>query len=164
MSMKSRSRIKTIQERQAKRNIFLSIFGIIVLLAALVVFGIPFLVNFSLFVEKKMDTKSLGKLKTDSYIPPPQLDISYTATNSGVIVVGGSGQEGQTIYLYVNNDRIADTEVASDSTFSFDNVHLQEGENEIFAKAKVDNKNSDESNTLNIAYVKYPPDISIDSP
>ncbi|MDP3940698.1 MAG: hypothetical protein Q8Q49_00150 [bacterium] len=162
--MRSRSRIKSSQERQAKRNIFLSIFGMIALLVAIVVFGVPFLVNFSLFVEKKMDSKSLGQSKTDAYIPPPQLDISYTATNSGVIMVNGSGQEGQTVYLYVNNERVADTEVTSDSSFVFDDVHLQEGDNEIFTKAKVDNKSSDESNTLNITYIKDPPDISIDSP
>ncbi len=162
--MSSRSRIKNFKERQAKRNIFLSLFGLIALFIAIIVFGIPFLVNFSLLVEKKIDTKGASLAKTDSYIPPPQLDVSFTATNSGVITVGGTGQEGQTIYLYVNNDRIADTNVENDNSFAFDNVHLQEGTNKIFAKAKIDNKNSEDSNTLQLTYIKNPPDLSIDSP
>jgi hypothetical protein len=162
--MRSRSRISNYKERQAKRNIFLSVFGLITLGLAILIFGIPFLTNFSLFVEKKIDPNAGSQSSTDTYIAPPLLDISYTATNSGVISVGGSGQKGQTIYLYVNNDRIADTEVSDDETFSFDDIRLQDGDNEIFAKAKVKNQTSDDSEQYHITYIKNPPDLSIDSP
>lgn len=162
--MKSRSRIKNYRDRQAKRNIFLSIGGIIALLLLIVIFGIPFLINLSLFVEKKIDAKNINNNNTAAYIAPPQIDISYTATNSGVIMVGGSGQENQTIYLYVNNEKIADQKLTDDLSFVFDGVRLQEGNNEIFAKAKEDNKSSNESNIVHINYIKDAPEISIDSP
>lgn len=162
--MKSRSRIRNYQNRKAKRNIFLSIVGIITLFILILIFGIPFLINLSLFVEKKIDAKNTNSNNTAAYIAPPQIDISYTATNSGIIMVNGSGQEDQTVYLYVNNEKIADQKINSDLSFSFDGVRLNEGNNEIYTKAKVDNKSSNESNIVHINYIKDPPEISIDSP
>lgn len=159
-----RSRIRQTKEQEAKRNLFLSIAGLAVLLVVIVVFGIPFLINLSLFVEKKIDPNGTNQSTTDAFVPPPILDISYTATNSGVIIVGGSGQKGQTIYLYVNNDRVADQEVSDDSTFAFDNIRLKEGENELFAKAKEGKNTSETSNTAHINYIKDAPDLGVDSP
>lgn len=159
-----RSRIKNSKDKQAKRNIFLSAAGIILLIILIVIFGIPFLVNLSLFVEKKVDADTDDSSNTAAYIAPPQLEIPYTATNSGVITVGGSGQEDQTISLYVNNEKVAEEKLSDELSFAFDDIRLNDGDNEIFAKAKVGKKSSNESEIAHVTYIKDAPEISIDSP
>lgn len=159
-----RSRIKNSKNQQAKRNIFLSAAGMVVLLVLIVIFGIPFLVNLSLFVEKKVDGDSADSTNATAYIAPPQLDISYSATNSGVITVGGSGQEEQTVSLYVNNEKVAEEKLSDELSFAFDGIRLKDGDNEVFAKAKVGKKSSNESDIIHINYIKDAPEISIDSP
>lgn len=159
-----RSRIRQSKDSLAKRNILLSIGGLLLIFVLIIIFGIPFLINLSLFVEKKIDNSTTGKSDAAAYIAPPQLDISYTATNSGVITVGGTGQEDQTISLYVNNERVDEQELTDDLSFAFDGIRLQEGTNEIFAKAKVAKKSSNESEHFSINYIKDAPEISVDSP
>ena len=71
----------------------------------------------------------------------------------------------QKIKLYVNGDDVDETEVKKDKSFTFENVELEPGANEIKVKALTENnKQSDYSDALNITYVDKPPSLEINSP
>jgi len=162
MAKKRYSRLSKRTENQSRKNLILSMLGIIVVLVLLVRFGIPLLVNFSLFLsgqKKDESTKSASSV----YLSPPVLDQIANATNSAEFIVTGTGVKNGEIDLYVN-DSLSDKKTAEDNgSFSF-NVTLQTGDNKIKAKATKDDKESDFSNELDVTYRNSPPSLSLDSP
>ena len=51
----ARSRVKYHLKQQSSRNIFLALGGIIIIIVLVMIYGMDFLVNFSLFVKKGTD-------------------------------------------------------------------------------------------------------------
>lgn len=162
----ARSRVNKTLEREAKRNLFLAITGIIFIIVLLLVFGVPLFIKFSDFVgQTKDDGTNTADNNAPSIIAPPTLDQTFEATNSAEINVTGSAVGKQNITLYVN-DEIADKEESKDDgSFEFKNVELNEGENTITARATSDSgKKSNLSPEIQITYLKNPPSLTIDSP
>ncbi len=160
---RNKSRLSRRTESQSRKNLFLSILGIVVVLVLLVKFGIPLLVNFSLFLsgQKKPDMSS--KSSQTTYLSPPVLDQTTNATNSADFIITGTAVKNEEIDLYVN-DLLSSKKIAEDNgNFSFQ-VTLQTGENKIKAKVAKDNKESDFSNELDVTYRNAPPSLSLDSP
>jgi hypothetical protein len=81
-----------------------------------------------------------------------------------MISISGVAQKNQKIFLYVNNEKVDETFADDNGKFFFDNVLLQEGDNEIFVRASVKAETSGSSNRLRIKYLRTPPSLSIDSP
>ena len=156
------SRLSRRLESQSRKNLFLSILGIIVVLILLIKFGIPLLVNFSLFLSgQKKDEPS--KNASSSYLSPPVLNQTASATNSAEFIVTGTASRNEEINIYVN-DSLSDKKEAEDNgNFSF-KVTLQNGDNRIKAKAKKDDRESNFSNELEVTYKNAPPSLSVDSP
>ena len=162
MAKKRYSRLSRRLENQSRKNLFLSIFGIIVVLILLVKFGIPLLVNFSLFLSgQKKDEPS--KNASYSYLSPPVLNQTANATNSAEFIVTGTALKNEEIEVYVNDSLFDKKETEDNGNFSF-RVTLQTGDNKIKAKAKKDDRESDFSNELEVAYKNAPPSLSVDSP
>lgn len=159
----SRSRLSRRIENQSKKNLFLSILGIIIVLILLIKFGIPLLVNFSLLISGSNNPKEQAVRTKAIFTNPPLLNPISTATNSAKVTVSGMAVSSQTIDLYVNDNLIDKTEADKNGNFSFD-VTLNLGENKIKTKASKDNKESDSSNTLNIVYKSTPPSLEVNSP
>lgn len=162
--MTTKSRLNRNLEKRTKKRLYLSVLGIIVVLFLLVKFGIPGLINFSLFLANGKDAQLAQKANNQSIILPPTLIQSFSATNSAQINVNGSGAPKQQIELFVNNNLTDTTSTKDDGSFSFDNITITSGGNTIKAKAKADNKESDFSNTLSITFANKAPSLSIDSP
>ncbi len=160
---KSQSRLTRRLEKQSRKNLILSILGIFIVLVLLIKFGIPLLVNFSLFVSQTKSSSEPTKQNAASFINPPTLNPMPNATNSARITISGSASQNQTIDLYVNDSLIDKTSVNEDGNFSFD-VNLNKGENKIKAKANQDKKESDFSDTLNITYKSSEPVLEVTSP
>ncbi len=159
------SRLSRREVRQSKKKLIYSLGGIIIVLILLVKFGIPLLTQFSLLVAGRSQTND-GTTTTNqpSFIAPPVLNQSFTATNSAQITVSGTAQNKQQIKLYVNDSVVDTQDVQSDGTFSFQNVSLKNGENTIQAKAKMNDKESDFSNPLTISYLNKAPSLDVNSP
>jgi hypothetical protein len=162
-----RSRLSRHAARNTKKDILLTLFGIIVVFFLLGKFGLPILINATLFVSGSKDTAEPQTVKQTKFVPPPTLLSTFDATNSAQIAVKGSGSEGQTIELFVNNKSVDKTTVDKDKKFSFIGVKLTKGDNNIHAKAiDKDDKEakSDFSNTVTIRYKSGNPNLTVDSP
>ncbi len=160
---RNKSRLSRRLESQSRKNLFLSILGIIIVLALLLKFGIPLLVNFSLFLSGSKKPDESSKSASSIYLSPPVLDQTTNATNSAEFIITGTAVKNEEIDLYVNDSLSDRKETENNGNFSF-KVTLQTGANKIKAKVTKDNKESDFSNELDVSYKNVPPSLSLDSP
>lgn len=159
----NRSRLSRKLEKQTIKNLIVSILGILIVIIVLFKFGIPLLINFSLFVSGTK-TQETSTRNTSTFIPPPILNSEYYATNSAQVKIEGSGSPNQVIDLYINGDLVDKTETKDDGSFSFETL-LVPGENIIRAKAITsDGKESSLSESLTIIFKSDPPSLEIKSP
>ncbi|MEK7502097.1 MAG: hypothetical protein AAB609_01065 [Patescibacteria group bacterium] len=163
MKRNKNSRLSRRLESQSRKNLFLSVLGIIVVLVLLVKFGIPLLVNFSLFLSGQNKSDESSKSTSTAYLSPPVLDQSANATNSAEFIITGTAVKDEEIDLYINDSLSDKKETGDNGNFSF-KVTLETGDNKIKAKARKDDKESDFSNELEISYKNEPPSLSVDSP
>lgn len=159
----ARSRLSRRIEAKTKKNLFLSILGIIVVMFLMFKFGLPLLVNLSLFLSGSKGNQEQSENKNPSFIPPPILNSFPQATSSANITISGIASKNQTINLYINDDLISETETNDDGSFSFKET-VKPGENTIKAKAVVDDKESEFSQPTTIIFKNAPPSLSINSP
>ncbi len=171
--MRRRSRLSRSIEDQSRKNIIISILGIVLIIVVLAKFGLPLFTTFTSFlIGAKNSSEQKNQNDTPLFVSPPILDLVKSATNSAKITVSGTASDNQIITLYVNGDLIDKTKVGKNNTFSFKDVELKKGENKIKAKATVDtnnlaDKNKKESGFSNeeiITYKSGEPSLSIDSP
>lgn len=160
----NRSRLSRRIEKQSQKTFLLSILGIALIVFALIKFGMPLLINFSLLLAGK-DTTDFKSQNSASFVPPPVLDPLFDATNSAEISISGKANKDETVKLYVNGELADNVKVKDDNGFEFKNVVLKDGENSIRTKAQKDNKEeSDFSKETIVIYKKEPPILSVDSP
>lgn len=158
-----RSRLTERIETQTKRNIILTVIGIIIIVILLWKFGVPLMATVSFMLAGSKNEESTEK--KDTYIAPPTLDDTYDATNSARVNISGSSLNTTTIELFVNNEKVDNTKVEDGNTFSFTAVPLDSGENSIKVRAIGDgNQKSNFSNIVTITYLNKAPELSIDSP
>lgn len=159
----NRSRLTRKLEKQTIKNLILSVLGIVIILIALIKYGIPLLVNLSLFVSgtKKQESSNPS---TSTFIPPPILSSKYESTNSAQVKIEGSGSPNQIIDLYINGNLVDKIETKDDSSFSFETL-LVPGENIIRAKTITENgKESNLSESLTITFKSVAPTLEIKYP
>lgn len=157
-----RSRLTKRMEQKTKKNLALSVLGIILIVFFVFRFGTTLLVNFSLFLSGSQN-KTETKAQDSSFIAPPVLDSFPEATASANIIISGIASKNQTIDLYINDD-LTDTVKAGDNgRFSFKET-IKPGESTIKVKAVVNEKESDFSNSIITAFKNAPPSLNITSP
>lgn len=154
-----RSRLSKRMEQKTKKNLALSILGIILIVLFVFKFGIPLLVNFSLFLSGSQNKVEL-KAQNPSFIAPPTLDSFSQATSSADIIISGIASRKQKINLYINDNLVNTTITMDDGKFSFKEV-VNPGENTIKAKAVINEKESDFSNVINVTLKNTPPYLNI---
>jgi len=158
-----RSRLERKNNDQiTKKTVFFG-FLTIVIVAALLIFGLPFLIKFSVFLgESKKTTVNSSKV-----LPPlaPRLVIPFEATNSGKISVSGFAESKVTVELFKNEVSIGKTEVTENGDFNFKDISLDEGDNNFSAIASTEkNGSSDGSASTNIIFDKTPPSLTLTNP
>lgn len=157
-----RSRLSKRMEQRTKKNLILSVFGIILIIFLVFKFGIPLLVNLSLFLsgsQSKVETN----VQNPSFIAPPILDSFPQATASANIIISGIASKNQTINLYINDNLVDTVNAGDDGRFSFKET-VKPGENTITAKVVVDKKESDISNSIITSFKNAPPSLNVNSP
>lgn len=159
----NRSRLSKRLERQSIKNLLLSIFGILFIVVVLLKFGVPLLVNFSLFVSGTKSQDTTVNSKT-SFVPSPILNSQEVATNSAKIQIEGSALPNHTIVLYVNGALVDKIQIGKEGNFS-STVTLTLGENIIKARAtNPDGQESTLSEGLIIVFKSEGPNLEIMSP
>lgn len=159
----TRSRLTRRVEQKTKRNLFLSVLGIILVIFLVFKFGIPLLVNVSLFLSGAKNNQEQVQNQNPAFIAPPILNPLPQATSSANIIISGIGAEDQEIHLYINDELIDKTETENDGRFSFEEK-ITPGEKTIKAKSVVDDKESEFSQPITTALKSAPPSLTITSP
>lgn len=160
----NRSRLSKKQTYKSVKNLFWSVIGIMAIIFILVKFGIPLLVNFSLFLSgTQADQKSQSK-DNNSFVPIPILSSQNVATNSAQTKIQGSASPQHSIILYLNGN-LAD-KVSTDANGNFSStITLSPNTNIIKAKAVAsDGKESEFSEGLTIIFKNTSPTLDISAP
>ena len=164
MRYNTRSRLHKRLENKSRKNFLFNLIGIVFIAVLLFKFGIPILINFTLFVSGQTGSKADTIQKNNvSFVAPPVLNPLPIATNSAEIVVSGTASKNQTISLYVNNIMTDQAKTQDNGNFSF-NLTLTEQENIVKARSIVKDKESDFSQSLNISYKDSAPALNIEHP
>jgi len=159
-----RSRLKKRLERQIIKNLFLSILGIIVIVFLLIKFGIPLLVNVSLFLSGADTNQDPQTVDKSAFVATPILNADFLATNSARIKINGSSLPNYTVLLYVNGN-LADKVLADNNGNFSSQTTLAPNENIIKAKSvSSDGKESKLSEGITIIFINSPPTLEISSP
>lgn len=150
-------------EQSSRKNLFLNVLGIILVVLLVFKFGIPLLVNVSLFLSGSKSNQGQFQNQDSSFIAPPILDSFPLATGSANIIISGLASKNQTINLYINDELIDKIDASEDGKFSFKET-ITAGEKIIKVKAVENNRESDFSNSIITVFKSAPPSLNIISP
>lgn len=160
-----RSRLeKKSDEEITRKTIFLGILTIVVFVL-LLVFGLPFLIRFSIILgdlKRGKDTE-----QGDRVLPPtaPRIVIPYEATNSAIITIGGYAERNVAVELLKNEVSIGRAEVNDNGEFVFSDVPLDQGESVFTAVAISEKGGSGEtSKEAKVTFDDKPPSLSMVNP
>lgn len=158
------SRYGRIEERKQRRKLLLAVVGSLALIIFFVAFGMKLLVGFSVFVGS-LHSGPTPTPQTQVLILPPALDPLPAASNSGSLTITGTGQQGLTLVIYMNDNDTKELPVPKSGSFSAQLTGLKDGSYTISAKLVNDKGNtSDLSNIITTSIKKSPPTLDITSP
>jgi hypothetical protein len=157
-----RSRLSRRMEDKTKKNFIFSVLGIILIILLVLKFGIPLLVNLSIFLSGSQN-KEETKIQNTSFIAPPVLDSFPIATASADIIVSGIASKKQTVNLYINGELVNTVNADDKGMFDFKET-IKPGENTIKATVVTNNKESDFSNIITTTFKSAAPSLNINSP
>lgn len=160
-------RKKKISIKGAYLRLFASVGSIVAILAIFYFFGLTILSNIDILWRfLKPGSSDYFTTSGDTTPPsPPHLYPLQPATKEPTINIGGFAEEGVEVKLYQNGGAVDSTLSDKDGQFAFDDITLQEGENEFSVKATDTNRNqSNSSNIIKITFDQSPPEIKITKP
>lgn len=162
--MRERSRLVKKENRKIIfQSVALLVFTL-VLVAVILVWGIPFFIKVAGYWGEIRSAKSNTN---DDQIAPftPQLTVNYDATGSAVIKLDGYAEADTKITLFRDEDKISETKASENGSFSFDQIRLSEGDNQLSVQAQDSAGNdSQKSKPVDIVLDTSPPEIKLDSP
>ena len=151
-------------KRYARQSALFTVLTIL-LLIALLFWGIPSLIKLSIFLSDLRSSAQPISGEDTIAPPPPVIQPVAGATSSAAIRVEGFAEEGSTVVLSINNKDAYETLAESDGEFLFDNVRLNIGENRIVARAiDIAGNESRLSSVLSVLYDSDAPDLVVESP
>jgi len=157
-----------LAKKEEKRNLRrAALFGFltVVLLVFLFSWGLPALVKMAVFLG---DIKSSSQpVEKKDNLPPqtPILDPLPEATNSAQIKVSGLSEQGAKIKIFLTGIEIKEVVADKEGSFSFPNLELSLGKNEIYAVAIDQEENqSPASAKTAIWYDNEAPNLEITQP
>lgn len=151
------------EETVTKKTIFLGILTILFTIF-IVVFGLPFLIKFSIFLG---ESKKSGNDLNDKTLPPlaPRLVVPFEATNSGEIDVNGFAEVGVDVELFNNGISLGKVEVSEEGDFVFEDISLDNGGNSFTAIASSEETGiGEESLASDVLFDDQAPKIILTNP
>lgn len=153
--------------KQSRRNFFITLVLVALLLYATFTWILPFLINGTSFVKDKVShpQKIITESSKNSSLPPPVLSIPYEATNTAEVNIRGYATSNSKVAIFLDDEKKDSTEVGSDGTFEFKNIPLILGTNNIYGKSiDEENQESLSSKLIKIIYDNEKPPLNISEP
>lgn len=149
------------EESKAVKRIFYLFIVSFVLIVFLFTVGVQILGKFADFLE--IIFKKDGTSEQNTSLGIPILDSLPEATNSAKLSVSGFATNGQKIEIYLNDQRISETNIEG-GKFVYDDLTLVKGENKISVKSAQDNQLSDFSQVKTVIFDNDEPSLEISNP
>ena len=164
MSYKTRSARRIV--KKSKRNFIVTLIIIGFLLFATLNWILP---NFISGVGSVNDffhpSKKATSVTDEGVLSAPVLNIPYEATNSSEVTINGFATPNSKVKLYLDDEEKQTTEVSDSGTFTFENIPLSLGTNNIYAKSLGENdKTSLPSKSFEIIFNNEKPSLSVNQP
>jgi len=145
--MVSKTRLQRKREKDSLRQAFKYLLLVFGLLFLLIRFGLPALINMAAFLGDLNSSKQPIEKQESLPILAPRLNPLPMATASAEINISGYSQSGSTVKLFLRGISIDETIADANGEFSFNKVHLKDGENEIYTKANDNQGTESEAST-----------------
>ncbi|RJQ25579.1 hypothetical protein C4577_05445 [Candidatus Parcubacteria bacterium] len=162
--MKSRTSRRI--EKQSKKQFYIFLIGIVVILFLTLRFGILILDGLgSLSIKLKGEKTPAQQIQKNIFLESPTLNSIVNATSSSLVNVSGKTKYDKgSIEVFLNNELHQEL-TPEEKKFELKNIVLLEGQNSIKVRYKdIDNKASDFSQEYLITYIKSEPKLEINSP
>lgn len=165
--MSYRSRSVRRAARHGTRKFILTTALLVFLAYAMVMWGLPVLVNGVSSVASIFRTpvKQQQSVADSEVLAPPVLVVPFEATNNSEIVINGYATSELKVKIYVDDQLKDIADVAPDGNFSSEKISLLLGKNIIYAKT-TDEKDRESlpSKTIEIIYDNEKPSLTVDQP
>lgn len=163
--MVSKSRLQRKREKDSLRQAFKYLLLAFGLLFLLIRFGLPALIKMAAFLGDLNSSKQPIEKQESLPILAPRLNPLPLATSSAEINISGYSQPGSTVKLFLRGISVEETTTDAQGEFSFRQVHLKDGENEIYTEAN-DNQGQESgpSTTYKVTLDSEAPKLEISQP
>lgn len=164
MAYRSRSARRYI--KNSRRNFFVSLVIVVLLFFAAIQWILPTVVTGVGFITGFFKSHKTGSnLTENATLAPPILNIPFEATNTGQIEIKGYATQNSKVKLFLDGEEIKTEEVSADGNFTFRNVTLSLGTNNIYAKT-IDEKDRESlpSKDFRIIYDNEKPPLTLAEP
>ncbi len=152
-------------ESRAKRNLMVTIVGILVATVVFFMWGLPFIIGQLSFLNKRNAPIDASELKIDEAIAPPVLYIPYEATNSATLPISGYASPLSRVEVYIDDEIKSQTATDSEGKFTTEPIPLNLGTNNIKAVTLSDsNKKSLPSKNIKLYFSNEKPALEISEP
>lgn len=163
--MKRISKIERLarkEEKETVKKIFLLSAISIVLAVGLITVGVGVLGRASELFSSLLGGKN-KTISQDAEVRKPIIDTLPEFTKETEITVSGFGEDDSRVTVFINEDLVGESEVL-DGKFLVEKVVLTEGENNIYAKAKKGDSESQQSEVHRVTVDKFEPKLEIETP
>lgn len=153
--------------RNSKRNFLITLIIIGLLLYATLNWLLPSFINSMGLVKNiiKPQQKVVTNSQTNSKLAPPVLNIPYEATNSAQINIPGYATHQSKVKLYIDDEEKQTVETKDSGDFTFANVDLTLGTNNIYAKTIDENSTESlPSKLIKVIYDNQNPTLILNEP
>lgn len=161
----SRRLIKKYSQK-SKRKLFLTLIITGFLLYSTLIWILPNFINIIGVIKNtlKPPKQTVSRLVKEGTFAPPILNIPYEATNTASVNISGFGTVNSKVRLYLDDEAKQTVDVSSDRTFTFENVPLNWGTNNIYGTTLDSNRESLPSKTIKLIYDNQNPALSVNEP
>ncbi len=153
--------------RKSRTNFIVTLVIIAFLIYATFQWILPTLINGIGLVTNfvKPSRKDTSQTSENTSLAPPVLNIPFEATNTAQIDISGYASPNSKVKLYLDDENKDTVDVSEGGSFTFKNINLSLGTNNIYAKT-VDDKNQESltSKLIKIIYDNEKPSLTISEP
>ena len=159
------SRVSRIEEKRTRKQFTIVIVSIVGIILVITTIGIPLMVGASVFLGNLKSQQPLMGSSDKTPPFPPILSPVSTATNSASLKIEGYGEPESTLKIFVNEQEVKNILIGVDGNFSFNDISLISGKNEIYGISRDASGNeSSSSDHLIVTYKKNAPKLEINEP
>ena len=128
--------------RRSRRNFIITLILIMALGYITLQWILPTFITGIGFIKEKVkpSTKTGSAISENVSLAPPVLNIPYEATNTAQINLSGYGTPGSKVKLFIDDNEVETADVSPDGSFTFQNVTLSFGTNNIYGKSIDENQ------------------------